>query len=156
MGVRMDEKARKEAAEYNVNGVAVSDVPRILIIDDDPQFATLVRSMADFEGVSVDVFRSIEDIGGVSRLQEYDVAVINYFLDSAGGFHIAQFLDVFFRHGIDVVLMSKHVLPDVARGRRRGATLQRFVHRGGGVQGILEAVQEILRARRFVEKVTYH
>ena len=125
---------------------------RILVLDDDPKFGGLVAALAAREGLSVEIYPSLADLGGLSRLREFDIVVVGYCPGSLNWRELSQFMDVFCRHGVDVVLISPHLAHELFEhswGASWTSCIQRFVNKNQGVDVIFGAVRDVLRVRGF-------
>ncbi|HYM22603.1 MAG TPA: response regulator [Vicinamibacterales bacterium] len=103
----------------------MSDVPRILIVDDEAAHAEMVREMLRCSGVyaaaAVDLAASYERAIAALQAQPYEVALFDYRLGSKDG--LALLRDIR-RRGIDtaVVMLTGHGAEDIAvQAMRAGA-----------------------------------
>lgn len=68
----------------------------IILIDDDATFRNLMKAYADAEGIPMSCFTSLSELGSFARIGEYDVAIVDYFLNGMKGHEIAEYFSVFF------------------------------------------------------------
>ncbi len=54
-----------------------SRTPRMVLIDDDPSYTTILKRRAEVDGIQLDTFHSLSDLGFVALLRNYDVAIID-------------------------------------------------------------------------------
>jgi DNA-binding response OmpR family regulator len=64
--------------------------PRVLLVEDDPQIFSRLKSGLELWGYSVDAVRDPDDAFLVSALGKYDFAILNIVVDSTTGFQIAK------------------------------------------------------------------
>ncbi len=70
--------------------------PRIVLIDDDPVYGAVIGRWAQLEGVELDVFHSLDDLGFVGLLSKYDVAIVAYDLGDINGKDVADYMTTLF------------------------------------------------------------
>ncbi len=70
--------------------------PRIVLIDDDPVYGAVIGRWAQLEGVELDVFHSLDDLGFVGLLSKYDVAIVDYDLGDINGKDVADYMTTLF------------------------------------------------------------
>lgn len=74
----------------------MGDQPRIVLIDDDPVYGAVIGRWAKLEGVELDVFHSLDDLGFVGLLAQYDVAIVDYDLGQINGKDVADYMTTLF------------------------------------------------------------
>lgn len=74
----------------------MGDQPRIVLIDDDPVYGAVIGRWAQIEGVELDVFHSLDDLGFVGLLSQYDVAIVDYDLGQINGKDVADYMTTLF------------------------------------------------------------
>ena len=55
---------------------------RIVLIDDDPVYNSVLLKYAEMAGVQMDVYESLEQMGTIGALGRYDAAIVDYDLGS--------------------------------------------------------------------------
>lgn len=75
---------------------ALENQPRIVLIDDDPVYGAVIGRWAQIEGVELDVFHSLDDLGFVGLLSQYDVAIVDYDLGDINGKDVADYMTTLF------------------------------------------------------------
>ena len=120
----------------------------VLLIDDDPQFRALFLALAKAQGIPARAYPSLSDMTSFAELRNYDVAVLDYYLQSFKGPEIAEYIDVFFSElpvivisGGELGAVDKQIWPDCIR---------QFVPKS---QGPYEIIKAALGAVRKVEAV---
>jgi DNA-binding NtrC family response regulator len=88
-----------------ISNVKVVESPKILIIDDDPVFRSIMVKIGTAMGMRVDAFESMLDVDPFSQLNNYDGAIIDYYLGQQDGIDIVSHLRPFFL-GMPTVLVS--------------------------------------------------
>lgn len=66
--------------------------PKIVLIDDDPTYATILTRCAEVEGIQMDTYHSLSELGFVSLLSNYDLAIVDYDLGEMNGVEIAEYM----------------------------------------------------------------
>ena len=129
---------------------------RIVLIDDDPAFGSIMSDFALSRGIQLDHYKTLEDMGSIGRLSDYAVAVVDYDLGNFNGVEIAEYLPVFFCK-MPMILIS-------GQNRESSDTkpwpdsIKEFVHKDIGPDRILdkalaylpplvESVPDLLAAR---------
>lgn len=78
---------------------------KMILIDDDRTFGRIMLRCAEEMGVRLDYYESLEHLGYVSLVGEYDVAILDYDLGSMTGLEIGEYLTAFFS-GMPMLLIS--------------------------------------------------
>lgn len=122
----------------------------LLLIDDDEMFRALFQAIADSMGVPCETFASLSDMPSFAALKEYDVVILDYYLDSFRGPEIAEYVDVFF-NDLPVLVISGGEIDD---GERRAwpTCIRRFVPKSHGAYSIVERALEAMEGRRATAK----
>jgi DNA-binding NtrC family response regulator len=132
---------------------------RILLIDDDPVFCRRLSTLAKQAGIPVETCDSIEQLGNVSSLANFDVAVLDYFLEDTTGMELAEYMDTFFESGVDVVMISGRTVDEVREDSNKKAwprCVKAFVNKDDGVEAILDAVLESLSKQGKSAALAWH
>jgi len=109
---------------------------KMLVIDDDPAFGQIMKALAEARGIQCDWVPSLESLGRVGRVGDYDLAILDYFLERFTGGEIAEYVDVFFSK-IPVVIVSSR--PDIhAQQRNWPKCVRLFVDKATGARSILD------------------
>ncbi len=82
--------------EAKVRDHKLGNQPRIVLIDDDPVYGAVIGRWAQLEGVELDVFHSLDDLGFVGLLSKYDVAIVDYDLGEINGKDVADYMTTLF------------------------------------------------------------
>ncbi len=82
--------------EAKVRDHKLGNQPRIVLIDDDPVYGAVIGRWAQLEGVELDVFHSLDDLGFVGLLSKYDVAIVDYDLGEINGKDVAEYMTTLF------------------------------------------------------------
>lgn len=109
----------------------------ILLIEDDPVFATLVSSVARAERLPLTVHSSLAELGTFARLGEFDVVILDYNLDNINGVEISEYVTAFFQN-VPVILISAYSSEDF-REKQWPPSVRRFISKNAGVRMILDA-----------------
>ena len=82
---------------------------KIVLIDDDKDCQAIFQAMGNSIGVDVQVYGSLAEMPSFAQLQQYDVAIFDYFLETFIGTEIAQYVDAFFPSLPVVIISSKEL-----------------------------------------------
>jgi len=114
--------------------------PRVFLLDDDPIFCKLMEKVAKKNGIPITICSRLEEFGSEDGHREYDVAVIDYYLEDMKGPQIVQLLD---EHPVVMVSRNEDCV-DEERGEWPEA-IKKFVPKRQGPQAILEAAITLSR-----------
>jgi CheY-like chemotaxis protein len=109
-------------------------------------FRSLFKRIADSLGIPVTCHSSLAEMHSFAALKDFDVAVLDYYLESFRGSEIAEYVDVFFRD-LPVILISggeidgdsQRVWPSCIRG---------FVGKSSGPYAIIERALDAVASAR--------
>lgn len=118
----------------------------ILLIDDDELFRSLFKTIAESLGVPVTCHASLAEMHSFAALKDFDVAVLDYYLESFRGPEIAEYVDVFFRE-LPVILISGGEI-DGETQRVWPSCIRRFVNKASGPFAIIERALDAVSAAR--------
>ncbi len=115
---------------------ALSCKKGVLLIDDDEWFRSLFRVICEAQGVPVSTFASLADMPSFASLRDYDVVILDYYLESFKGSEIAEYVDVFFSH-LPVIVISS---ADIAEREQKAwpTCIRRFMNKTSGPHAILD------------------
>lgn len=122
---------------------------KLLLVDDDPGFGAILASIAKSKGFEPQWYSSLLEMGSFARIKEYDVAIIDYYLDCLRGDEIAQYVDTFFA-GIPVIIVSSRnfTLQEISRWP---SCVRRFVGKEKGAERIIDEARTILKRERLLK-----
>jgi DNA-binding NtrC family response regulator len=66
---------------------------KLLIMDDDEIYGTLLRAKALQRGIDATYAPSLVDLGSIGFLKDYDVGVIDFYLEGMRGNEIAEYVE---------------------------------------------------------------
>lgn len=75
-----------------------NDRAKIVLIDDDPVYGAVIRRWAELEKVNLDVYNSLDDLGFVGLLSQYDVVIVDYDLGELNGKDVADYMSTLFKN----------------------------------------------------------
>jgi DNA-binding NtrC family response regulator len=122
----------------------------VLLIDDDPYFHRLIKAILDPEHFEVHGFESLPEMGHISQLGRYDMAILDYYLPSVNGLEIAQYVDAFFKDMPVILVSGGHP------GEEEGAVIwpgciQKYVSKAKGPKAILDAIWDVACSRMLAQ-----
>lgn len=91
-----DTKTLLEKDTAKIRDQNLSDPAKIVLIDDDPIYGAVIGRWAEIEGVKLDVFNSLDDLGFVGLLSQYDVDIVDYDLGEINGKDVADYMTTLF------------------------------------------------------------
>lgn len=127
----MTARQQNEAREWNEGDAPQS--PRVFLLDDDPVFCKLMEKAAERNGVPLTICSNLADFGRDPSHRDFDVAVIDYFLEDLKGPQIVWLLDE-----RPVVLVSGNETC-VDEDKEWPEAIKKFVPKSLGPEAILEA-----------------
>lgn len=111
---------------------------RIVLIDDDPTYRRILAHCAAEEGVELDAFESLMELGSVGLLGRYDAAIVDYDLGELSGPEIGEYVSALFR---DLPLLLVSSRSRVDEGAKWPDSIRKFVNKGQGYSyTLMEAV----------------
>lgn len=122
----------------------------VLLIDDDPAFGAIATAVARARGFDASWYASLIDMGSFARIKSFDIAIIDYFLESFRGDEVAEYVDTFFSE-IPVLIVSAHEM-DPRQMERWPASIKGFVPKSKGAEAIVDEAQRILRRERLLKR----
>ncbi|MEN9834342.1 MAG: hypothetical protein RL011_535 [Pseudomonadota bacterium] len=114
----------------------------LLLIDDDPWFRAVFRVVCEARGIPITTFASLADMPSVAALQDYDLVIVDYFLESFTGTEIAEYVDAFFKQ-VPVVIVSGGQIPS-AVDRGWPASIRGFITKENGAHTILDFALQVI------------
>ncbi len=116
---------------------------RYILIDDDPFYRAIILRVAKNDGIEVDVFESLMDLGSIGLLGQYDSAIVDYDLGSWNGLEIAEYLAALFGDIPMILVSEKKREPEKASAWPK--SIKKFIKKGEGYSYVLA------EAKRFGE-----
>ncbi|HYX33532.1 MAG TPA: hypothetical protein VE954_10490 [Oligoflexus sp.] len=139
-GSQPHNKVRSVKTEIETRDLALVEQPRIVLIDDDPVYGAVIGRWAALEGVKMDVFNSLDDLGFVGLLAKYDVAIVDYDLGDISGKDVADYMTTLFGNKpmvmISVVDRSKEMMSCPS-------CVKTFMKKSAGYEKILNAALKL-------------
>jgi len=80
---------------------------RIVLIDDDPSFLAIMQRLADMEGVLLDCYERIEDLGFIDVFKKYDAVILDYDLGDQTAVDISLYLNCFIKELPTMIISAK-------------------------------------------------
>ena len=116
----------------------LSTEKRYVLIDDDASFRAILLRAANMNGIQVDVFESLEELGAVGLLSRYDVAIVDYDLGSLNGLEIAEYLELLCRDTPMILVSAKDRRSNASQWPR---SIKQFIPKSMGYTYILEQAE---------------
>ncbi len=117
--------------------------PRMVLIDDDPSYTTILKRKADHDGIHLDTFHSLSELGFVALLRNYDVAIIDYELEEMNGVEIAEYMSSLLG-GMPMVLISATDRSEEMSHCPDSVRI--FINKADGYDAILDAARQCVVA----------
>jgi DNA-binding NtrC family response regulator len=80
---------------------------RMVLIDDDPSFLAIMQRLADMEGIPLDCYENIVDLGVIDLFKKYDVAILDYDLGDQNAVDISLYLNCFVKELPTLIVSAK-------------------------------------------------
>ncbi|RYE60996.1 MAG: response regulator [Oxalobacteraceae bacterium] len=119
--------------------------PKIVLIDDDPSYTSIIARCAAKEGIQLDTFNSLSELGFVALLRNYDVAIIDYDLGSLNGVEIAEYMSTLLDDMPMVLISASDRTQEM--GDHCPHSVRAFVNKADGFDKILDAARLCVAAR---------
>jgi CheY-like chemotaxis protein len=87
------------------DGISAAELPKILLIDDDPVFRSVLVKLGPLLGLEVDAIETLLELDPFSRINRYDGAIVDLYLGQQDGLDLVSHLRSFFG-SIPTVLVS--------------------------------------------------
>jgi DNA-binding NtrC family response regulator len=123
---------------------------RYIIIDDDPDYCSLMEAAGERLNAYVETYPSIASLPSFSVLHGFDLAVIDFNLQCWKGTEIADYIDHFFPD-MRVVLISGK---ELRRDATWPATIKGFVSKENGVYEVLMELEKIVDRENLLEQMS--
>lgn len=81
---------------------------KILLIDDDAIFCKILQKIAAKDGIELDCYESLSDMGNIGLVTNYDAAILDVNLGCVNGDEIAKYLNSFFSSMPVYLVSSTH------------------------------------------------
>lgn len=118
------------------------NLKKMVLIDDDVQFCTIMAHYATSRGLTLDYYSDLQEMGSLGKLSEYDVAIVDYDLGSINGVEIAEYLPIFFGD-MPMILVSGRTRNE-SGDKKWPRSIKRFVHKDVGPDEILDSAINLL------------
>ncbi len=112
----------------------------VLVIDDDATFGLLMKAVAEARGIKLDYVGSLAELGSFARIGDYDVAVLDYYLEKLTGAEIAEYFDAFFQDKPVIIVSGSSRLQDDSVQWPK--CVRKFVLKSNGARNILDNALE--------------
>ena len=112
----------------------------VLVIDDDATFGLLMKAVAEARGIKLDWVGSLSELGSFAKIGDYDVAVLDYYLEKLTGAEIAEYFDAFFKDKPVIIVSGSSRLQDDSMQWPR--CVRKFVLKSNGARNILDNALE--------------
>jgi len=114
----------------------------ILVIDDDPQFGSLLSALARARGIPLEYYTSLSELGSFALLGQFDAAILDYYLESMNGMEIAEYVETFFDH-LPVILVSGTAFLEADK-KEWPKCVRQFVPKARGPYAILDSAVAVM------------
>ena len=129
-----------------LGGGSVGSFPKVLLLDDDPVFRSLMVALGAERNWDVEAYESLQEIERFPHNLPYAGAILDYHFAEAKLPELLMGLDSFFRE-IPTLLVSADEKAGLALGS--SPFLRKFMSKSQGALKILDAIQDLMnRAAR--------
>lgn len=132
---------------------------RVLIVDEDVQYAKVLSRALYNEGFDPSHVDSLSDLGGYHRLQEFDIAIVDFFQGASSDTDIDEYMGCFARYGVDVLMTSSLDIKEIrdrCEGRSWPAHVHRFLCKSYGIEYTLDTLLDLTRTRKALATAARH
>ncbi|RYZ55942.1 MAG: response regulator [Proteobacteria bacterium] len=144
---KLDERARADGRKLDVRARGRHDVirsPKMVLIDDDPSYTAIIARCAEREGIELDTFNSLSELGFVSLLRNYDVAIIDYDLGTLNGVEIAEYMSSLLDDMPMVLISASDRSDEISEAP---CCVRAFINKSAGFNKILETARLCITAK---------
>ena len=115
---------------------------KMLVIDDDVAFGRLLAAIGSARGFRSEHFSSLMDLGYFARIKDFDVAILDFYLETVRGDEIATYVDTFFCDTPVIIISSEnfHLKADY----KWPNSVKEFLHKKVGPERIIDAAAKIV------------
>ncbi len=110
--------------------------PRLLLIDDDPVFGHIMEQTADRFEVDLDVVQSVDEVGFIAGMKEYDIIIVDQNMQFMSGMEVAAYISSFFETKTVILISSSPVVKDGGLGLP--SFVSAFVNKNEGYYRVLK------------------
>ena len=125
---------------------------KVLLVDDDPSFGYLMARVAKSMGIDLTHKVSLIELGSFAMIKNFDIAMIDFYLENLRGDEIAQYVDTFF-NDIPIVIVSAHEFDDKSKSKWP-PTVKAFLPKEIGPSQLLKKVVETYDRMNFLKRFT--
>ena len=125
---------------------------KVLLVDDDPSFGYLMSRVAKSMDIELTHKVSLIELGSFAMIKNFDIAMIDFYLENLRGDEIAQYVDTFF-NDIPIVIVSAHEFDDNSKSKWP-PTVKAFLPKEIGPAQLLEKVVETYERMNFLKSFT--
>ena len=122
---------------------------KLLLIDDDESFGSILSVTAKSKGLEPHYYTSLLDLGSFALIEKFDIALIDYYLESLNGDEIAEYVDTFFAE-TPVIIVSAREFSEAEKARWP-ACVRHFVSKSLGAAQIVDEVITVLERDRLLK-----
>ncbi|MBC7661033.1 MAG: response regulator [Chitinophagaceae bacterium] len=125
--------------------IRMNKKPKMVLIDDDPSYTSILARCAAMEGIDLDTFNSLSELGFVSLLRNYDVAIIDYDLGSLNGVEIAEYMSTLLNDMPMVLISASDRSEEMAAHCPH--SVRAFLNKSAGFSKILDTARQCISAK---------
>jgi len=125
---------------------------KVLLVDDDQSFGYLMARVAKSMGIELTHRVSLIELGSFAMIKNFDIAMIDFYLENLRGDEIAQYVDTFF-NDIPIVIVSAHEFDDSSKSKWP-PTVKSFLPKELGPAQLLMRVVETHERMSFLKRFT--
>jgi len=117
---------------------------KVVLIDDDPVFCSIMLAAANENHINLDAFQSLREIGYIGKLSQYRVAIVDFELEEMNGIEIARYLTSLFPN-LPMILVSCQPLLEISQGQLPPC-VKGYFQKSFGYTPIINSTRELLYA----------
>jgi len=129
--------------------VTPKNLPRILLVDDDPTFGKIMKRAAVTKGVDLTFCASLDEFATLQNW-DYDVVMMDYDLGAVTGVELTKYIEQFTKEEVPVILVSQTNQQDF---KRWPGSIREFVHKRLGPYALLDATFEAHEVHQICKKI---
>ena len=115
--------------------------PKMILVDDDPVFGSIMQKEAQVMGYELDYYDSLSSLGFISQLANYDIIIVDFQMDHINGIEIAAYMPSFFSDKTVILVSNTEIGEQI--GQSLPEYITQFIHKNNGSEGIIKQAVDV-------------
>lgn len=109
---------------------------KLLFVDSNLDFQKSMKMFADSRGLKLDCFSSVNQMGFIGKLDQYDIAIVECDEGILSGMDVGEYFTSF-KINIPLILVSEGRTPQFTEKKSWADSISGFIHKDKGPESIL-------------------